>query len=81
MPVRDREAFELATDVASRGTREEDEQLGHGGLDSLQGCDQHVWALDSFGSRPSPQPTPSFWNEPTTNALAGTSSAVARLLA
>ncbi len=34
--------------------------------------------MTSFGSSPSPQPTPSFWNEPTTNALAGTSSAVAR---
>ena len=27
--------------------------------------------LTSFGSSPSPQPTPSFWNEPTTNASRG----------
>ncbi len=25
----------------------------------------------SFGSSPSPKPTPSFWNDPTTNASAG----------
>ena len=31
-----------------------------------------------FGSRPSPKPTPSFWNEPTTNASAGRPSARAR---
>ena len=30
--------------------------------------------LISFGSRPAPQPTPSFWNEPTTNALSGSPS-------
>ncbi len=32
----------------------------------------------SFGSSPSPQPTPSFWNEPTTNAVSGSSNARAR---
>ena len=73
--IRDPAPLELATDVATGRPRQKHVQLGDLGRDALERVDEHVRPLHELRLEPFPQPTPSFWNEPTTNASAGRSSA------
>ena len=73
--VRDPSTLELAADVAAGRPGEQDEELRDRRRMRRSAATSTSGPLISFGSRPSPQPTPSFWNEPTTNAPSGSSSA------
>ena len=60
----DAEPFEPGSDVAAGGPGEQDVELGHSLASRSTAARSTSGPLTSFGSRPSPHPTPSFWNEP-----------------
>ena len=71
MAVGDAEPLETRPHVAARRAGEEDVELGHLLARRSATASRTSGPLISLGSIPSAQPTPSFWNEPTTNAEAG----------
>ena len=75
MPIRDPAPLEPATDVATGRSREQHVELRDAAVTRSSAATRTSGPFTSFGSRPSPQPTPSFWNEPTTKASSGRSSA------
>ena len=75
VPIRDPAPLELAADVAAGRPREKHVSSGISAATRSRAATRTSGPLTSFGSSPSPQPTPSFWNEPTTKASAGRPSA------
>ena len=77
--VRDPAPLELPADVPAGGAGEQDDEVGDARAARARSASTSTSGpLIDFGSSPSPNPTPSFWNEPTTNASRGSPSAPAR---
>ena len=79
MEVRDAEALEPRAHVAARRAGEEEDERGEAAGEPSATARRTSGPLIGFGSSPSPIPTPSFWNEPTTNAEAGRPSPPGRV--